>query len=111
MDHWSFEKGSSTLRHQSGKYFSIEDIQIDTNWDRVKHWTQPLVKSAQDGIIVFSIMKIRPHSDVPAIIALTCKNMTGELCSHKIGKSLAISRVPTTCRWPGVARFHIGSFF
>ncbi len=51
MDHWSFEKGSSNLRHQSGKYFSIEGVKIDTNWGRVKHWSQPIINQPEIGIL------------------------------------------------------------
>jgi oxidase EvaA len=51
MEHWSFEKGSSNLRHQSGKYFSIEGVQIDTNWGRVKRWSQPIINQPEIGIL------------------------------------------------------------
>lgn len=51
MDHWQFEQGTSNLRHQSGKYFSIEGIQINTNWGNVKRWSQPIINQPEIGIL------------------------------------------------------------
>ncbi len=51
MNQWTFEKETSFLRHQSGKFFSIEGVHIKTNWGNVSHWTQPIINQPEIGIL------------------------------------------------------------
>jgi dTDP-4-dehydro-6-deoxy-alpha-D-glucopyranose 2,3-dehydratase len=41
------------LRHESGKFFSIDGIRINTNWGSIKTWDQPIINQAEIGYLGF----------------------------------------------------------
>lgn len=51
MEQWGFDKQTSALCHDSGKFFSIEGVGIRTNWGNVEHWSQPIIKQPEIGIL------------------------------------------------------------
>lgn len=55
VNHWI--RTEDEIRHEDGKYFSIiaADVQISNR--EVVRWSQPLVKSAQEGLIAFIVKK------------------------------------------------------
>ncbi|MCK5360722.1 MAG: NDP-hexose 2,3-dehydratase family protein, partial [Gammaproteobacteria bacterium] len=42
---------TSNLRHESGRFFSIEGVEIKTNWGDVAHWQQPIIRQPEIGIL------------------------------------------------------------
>jgi dTDP-4-dehydro-6-deoxy-alpha-D-glucopyranose 2,3-dehydratase len=50
MDKWRFDSQGS-LRHDSGKFFSIEGIQVKTNWGFVPQWEQPIINQPEIGYL------------------------------------------------------------
>lgn len=46
------------ILHEDGKYFSVIAAQISINNREVKQWSQPLIKSQQEGIAAFIVKKI-----------------------------------------------------
>ncbi len=57
MDHWGFA-ADSNLRHSSGKFFSIEGIEIDTSWGNVNQWSQPIINQPEIGFLGIITKKI-----------------------------------------------------
>lgn len=51
MSHWGFDSETSNLVHDSGKFFSIEGIQVKTNWGHVPEWTQPIINQPEIGFL------------------------------------------------------------
>ena len=51
MDNWGFDPVTGNLEHNSGKFFSIEGIDIKTNWGNVSHWTQPIINQPEIGFL------------------------------------------------------------
>jgi oxidase EvaA len=51
MRDWSFEKDGSAIRHNSGKFFSIEGIRVKTNKGLVKEWDQPIINQPEIGFL------------------------------------------------------------
>lgn len=51
MDHWGFEGGTQNLRHDSGKFFAIEGLAVETNWGSVPRWTQPIINQNEIGFL------------------------------------------------------------
>lgn len=51
MDHWYFEDRTKNLVHSSGKFFSIEGIEVETNWGVKTHWTQPIINQNEIGYL------------------------------------------------------------
>ncbi len=56
MDMW--ELNDINLRHQSGKFFSIDGIKITTNWGGVQEWDQPIINQPEIGYLGFITKEI-----------------------------------------------------
>jgi len=48
MDSWSFAAGTSNLTHRTGKFFSIEGLEVAVDGS---HWQQPVIVQAEIGIL------------------------------------------------------------
>lgn len=51
LDNWKFNSDQSKLVHDSGKFFSIEGINVKTNWREVKEWDQPIINQPEIGYL------------------------------------------------------------
>jgi dTDP-4-dehydro-6-deoxy-alpha-D-glucopyranose 2,3-dehydratase len=48
---WSFDKEFAKLVHDSGKFFSIQGINVKTNWGGVNEWDQPIINQPEIGYL------------------------------------------------------------
>ena len=48
---WYFDEDQYRLRHRSGKFFSIEGIEVQTNYGHVNSWDQPIINQPEIGIL------------------------------------------------------------
>lgn len=53
-----WEKDDNSIYQKEHKYFSVIAVRAEIGNREVQSWTQPLVKSAQEGLIAFLIKKI-----------------------------------------------------
>jgi oxidase EvaA len=51
LDNWYFEHETRNLRHSSGKFFSIEGINVNTNFGVKNKWEQPIIIQPEIGIL------------------------------------------------------------
>ena len=51
MSDWKFNETTGNLKHNSGKFFSIEGINVKTNWGDVKEWSQPIINQPEIGFL------------------------------------------------------------
>ena len=51
LDNWSFGSDCSKLVHSSGRFFSIEGINVKTNWRGLKEWDQPIINQPEIGYL------------------------------------------------------------
>lgn len=51
MEHWKLDKTTGILRHNTGKFFSIEGINVQTNWGKVNEWEQPIINQPEIGYL------------------------------------------------------------
>jgi oxidase EvaA len=50
LDNWiTGEDGS--LKHSSGKFFSVEGIEVETDYREFHHWTQPIINQPEIGYL------------------------------------------------------------
>jgi oxidase EvaA len=56
MKGWYFDTYRN-LRHESGKFFSVEGIQVKTNVGNVREWGQPIIYQPEVGILGFLCQK------------------------------------------------------
>lgn len=50
---WSFESEMQSLKHDSGKFFSIDGIRVQTNWGKINQWDQPIINQPEIGYLGF----------------------------------------------------------
>ena len=53
LDKWSFTTKYSSLVHESGKFFSIEGIKVETNYGFLSSWKQPIINQPEIGFLGF----------------------------------------------------------
>ena len=51
MNLWAFDKDQSAIRHDTGKFFSIEGIHVKTNWGNKNEWQQPIINQPEIGYL------------------------------------------------------------
>ena len=50
---WHFDNDISKLQHESGKFFSIDGLRVNTNYGNVKTWDQPIINQPEIGYLGF----------------------------------------------------------
>jgi len=51
LQDWEYTNGS--IKHVSGKFFSIDGIRIETNWGTTSSWEQPIINQPEIGYLGF----------------------------------------------------------
>ena len=59
MKGWHFDKDSGDLEHDSGKFFSIRGLNVDTDGYNIKqHWQQPIIDQPEVGFLGIIMQEI-----------------------------------------------------
>jgi oxidase EvaA len=61
LDHisgWLTEPQTGNLRHETGKFFTVEGIRIRTNAGLVKSWSQPIIHQPEIGYLGFLVKRL-----------------------------------------------------
>lgn len=53
MDNWSLDKIRGAVVHSSNKFFSIQGIEVNTNYGQLKSWDQPIINQPEIGYLGF----------------------------------------------------------
>ena len=56
MKNWIYD--GNTIHHETGKYFDVMGCRVEIGNREVVSWDQPMVRSAQEGLMGFSVKKI-----------------------------------------------------
>jgi len=51
LNKWKFNEDTGNLYHESGRFFSIEGLEVKTNWTKNENWTQPIINQPEIGIL------------------------------------------------------------
>lgn len=51
MNKWHFDEKSGFIRHESGKFYSIEGITVETNFGIKSKWDQPIINQPEIGFL------------------------------------------------------------
>lgn len=51
LDNWQFTGTPMRIAHSSGKFFTIEGIQVNTDYGLVEQWNQPIINQPEIGIL------------------------------------------------------------
>ncbi|WP_394752345.1 NDP-hexose 2,3-dehydratase family protein [Crenothrix sp.] len=58
LEQWNFDSLAGSLRHESGRFFSIDGIRTKTNWGGVPEWDQPIINQPEVGYLGFITKEI-----------------------------------------------------
>ncbi|MBI2870558.1 MAG: NDP-hexose 2,3-dehydratase family protein [Candidatus Omnitrophica bacterium] len=58
LEKWRVEEGTGNIRHESGKFFSIEGVRIQMKNREVASWCQPIINQPEVGILGIIVKKI-----------------------------------------------------
>jgi oxidase EvaA len=53
LNFWEFDNDYNRLCHNTGKFFSIDGIRVNTNWGNVQTWDQPIINQPEIGYLGF----------------------------------------------------------
>ena len=53
LKNWKFSKDLHNLKHDSGKFFSIDGIKVETTFGQVPNWEQPIINQPEIGYLGF----------------------------------------------------------
>ncbi|ANY10592.1 NDP-hexose 2,3-dehydratase family protein [Pseudonocardia sp. HH130630-07] len=48
---WAFDPATGNLRHDTGRFFSVEGLQVHTDHGPVRSWSQPIINQPEIGIL------------------------------------------------------------
>jgi len=51
LDKWVYDEKTGSIRHQTGKFFSIDGINVQTNGGAVATWQQPIINQPEIGFL------------------------------------------------------------
>lgn len=51
LTNWSAESETGNLTHDSGGFFTIEGLEVHTDFGRVPHWSQPIIRQPEIGVL------------------------------------------------------------
>nr|WP_308290167.1 NDP-hexose 2,3-dehydratase family protein [Streptomyces kronopolitis] len=55
---WGFAPGSGNLRHDSGRFFSIEGLRVRSDYGPVREWCQPIIHQPEIGVLGIAVREI-----------------------------------------------------
>ena len=58
LDKWSIDEETGDLKHDSGGFFSIRGLHVETNWGNIPFWSQPVIHQPEIGILGIITRKI-----------------------------------------------------
>ena len=58
LTNWNIDKNTGNIHHKSGKFFSIEGVNVETNYGLKSQWDQPIINQPEIGFLGILAKKI-----------------------------------------------------
>ncbi len=58
LTRWEFDAKKGDLRHDSGKFFRIQGLSVESDYGAVRQWTQPIINQPEIGILGILVKEI-----------------------------------------------------
>ena len=58
MRQWLFDPATGDLRHESGRFFGVQGLEVQTDYGPVSHWSQPIINQPEIGILGILVREI-----------------------------------------------------
>lgn len=59
LQHWHLETATGNIVHDSGKFFSIQGVEVHTNFGLKQRWQQPIINQPEIGVLGVITKKMR----------------------------------------------------
>ncbi|MFS8097944.1 NDP-hexose 2,3-dehydratase family protein [Lentzea alba] len=56
---WSADQDTGVIRHHSGRFFSVEGLEVSTDHGPVEEWSQPIIDQPESGILGILVKRVR----------------------------------------------------
>lgn len=88
LQRWSSERGTGTIRHDTGRYFSVEGIRVTATGRAVDRWCQPIIHQPETGILglLATVVDGRLH------VLVQAKIEPGNPVGHEISPTVQATR-------------------
>lgn len=88
LHRWSSERGTGTIRHDTGRFFSVEGIRVTTAGRAVDRWCQPIIHQPETGILgmLASVVDGRTH------VLVQAKIEPGNPVGHEVSPTVQATR-------------------
>jgi oxidase EvaA len=85
---WRFDQWTGDLVHESGKFFSIRGLEVQTNIDPIREWSQPIIYQPEIGILGILTKKI----DGILYLLMQAKPEPGNINSYQLSPTVQATR-------------------
>ena len=58
LEKWYFSNDGYRISHETGRFFSIEGLRIETDYGKINLWDQPIINQPEIGILGIITKKI-----------------------------------------------------
>ncbi|MEY9835598.1 NDP-hexose 2,3-dehydratase family protein [Streptacidiphilus sp. EB103A] len=55
---WDFDPGTGNLQHRSGRFYSVQGLQVRTGFGPAREWMQPIINQPEIGILGIAVREI-----------------------------------------------------
>jgi oxidase EvaA len=97
MKGWKFDQSTGNLGHESGRFFKVEGVWIETNFGAKRQWTQPIINQPEIGILGVLTRKI----DGVLHFLMHVKSEPGNIGIAQLAPTLQATRSNFTCAHKG----------
>ncbi|MEV6236933.1 NDP-hexose 2,3-dehydratase family protein [Lentzea sp. NPDC051838] len=59
LNGWSADRETGTIRHHSGRFFSVEGLEVSTDHAIAEEWSQPIIDQPEAGILGILVKRVR----------------------------------------------------
>lgn len=106
MQQWRHDHRTGRIRHDSGKYYSIDGIRVQTNWGSINQWDQPIINQPEIGYLGI----IAKSFNGVLHFLLQAKAEPGNLNHVQLSPTLQATRSNYTCIHKGRAPHYLHYF-
>ena len=103
---WYFEPATGDMRHESGAFFSIRGLKVNTNIGPVQEWSQPIIDQPEVGVLGIITKKINGI----LYFLMQAKAEPGNINTHQIAPTVQSTRSNYTRRHNGKSTRYIEYF-
>jgi len=58
LHRWSFDDDTGNLAHDTGRFFTVEGLDVYTDYGHVANWSQPIINQPEIGILGIAVKEI-----------------------------------------------------